>query len=435
MARIARQGVSAATAASYATTWELFVDWCAATDHTQLPAAPDTVLAFLAGCPAAPATQRRRVIAIDHHHTAAGHPPPGDADPVRTTLGRPPKHPPPFQPPDPAAVDAALRLLPSHGWTAGMFGCRDRALLVLSQIAGVPYTHIATMTADHIVLSSGVATIGAGDRTRTVAAADDPVLCPVCALTRWLRVLQLGNQPGTRPVAHALAKAEPVTATSPHPCQPGGPVDPGLTGVPVLPPINQWGHLPWPLHRLSPHAASRHTRTLLTGHVTAHRRLPVDRPGLDDPLTAAGPEPVAAPVLPRYTSADRDVAWKRRRTDLAHLAELADDLADLEHRATELNHRVTELLAHATGRSATTEGIKPTPRSGFHPTATTDEHPGPTDAAPPPAAGGLVGNGTGPGHIPPVRRGLDAAATGTGMRGPARSPIERPAAEQSAEFA
>jgi len=55
---------------------------------------------------------------------------------VRATLGRPTGE--PFQPmeSDREAVEAALRGLPSHGWTQGMFGRRDRCLLVLSQLAG-----------------------------------------------------------------------------------------------------------------------------------------------------------------------------------------------------------------------------------------------------------------------------------------------------------
>jgi hypothetical protein len=65
------------TRATYAADWALFVDWCDATDHRSLPADPATVLEFVADCPAAAATQPRRVIAIDHHHTAGGgHPPP-----------------------------------------------------------------------------------------------------------------------------------------------------------------------------------------------------------------------------------------------------------------------------------------------------------------------------------------------------------------------
>ena len=64
---------------------------------------------------------------------------------MRAAVGRPTGG--PFQPTDRAAVDAALRGLPSHGWTQGMFGRRDRALLVLSQLAGVPYQHLAHATA------------------------------------------------------------------------------------------------------------------------------------------------------------------------------------------------------------------------------------------------------------------------------------------------
>ena len=61
----------------------------AVTGSRELPADPDTVARFLGDCPAAPATLRRRVAAIDHHHTAAGHPRPGESAAVRAALGRP----------------------------------------------------------------------------------------------------------------------------------------------------------------------------------------------------------------------------------------------------------------------------------------------------------------------------------------------------------
>ena len=139
--------LSVRTLRTYATDWALFTDWCAATDTTALPADPQVVVDFLHGCPAAPATQRCRVAAIDHHHAAAGLDRPGESVVVRAALGRPTGE--PFQPTetDRDAVEAALRGLPSHGWTAGMFGRRDRCLLVLSQLAGVPYQHLATLRA------------------------------------------------------------------------------------------------------------------------------------------------------------------------------------------------------------------------------------------------------------------------------------------------
>ena len=151
--------LSVRTRRTYAADWALFTDWCAATDTTALPADPRVVVEFLTGCPAALASQRCRVAAIDHHHAAAGLDKPGESVVVRAALGRPTGE--PFQPTetDRDAVQAALRGLPSHGWTQGMFGRRDRCLLVLSQLAGVPYRHLATLTAGDIHIEKDVATI------------------------------------------------------------------------------------------------------------------------------------------------------------------------------------------------------------------------------------------------------------------------------------
>ena len=127
----------------------MFTDWCAATGNQALPAVPDTVLEFLTACPAARSTQRCRVAAIDHHHAAAGVAKPGESHdgPGRV---RPPvdAHIDTARTGMPASRGRALRALPSHGWTQGMFGRRDRCLLVLSQLAGVPYTHLAHMVGE-----------------------------------------------------------------------------------------------------------------------------------------------------------------------------------------------------------------------------------------------------------------------------------------------
>ena len=57
-----------------------------------------------------------------------------------------------------AVVDTALpMLLPSDGSTRGMFGRRDRCLLVLSQIGGVPYRQLAALTAGDIDVTDGAA--------------------------------------------------------------------------------------------------------------------------------------------------------------------------------------------------------------------------------------------------------------------------------------
>ena len=108
--------LSTNTQAGYAADWALFTDWCTATDNTPLPADWATMTAFTAGCPGAPATIRRRLAAIAHHHRAADLPAPADP---RQVVGSPAR-----ELIDPGQVDMSMRLLPSHGWTAGLFGRR-----------------------------------------------------------------------------------------------------------------------------------------------------------------------------------------------------------------------------------------------------------------------------------------------------------------------
>ena len=67
----------------------------------------------------------------------------------------------------------ALRALPSTGWV----GRRDRAVLVLSQMAGMSDGHIATLTAGDVVIADGAATITAPTGTRTPAASSETLIC------------------------------------------------------------------------------------------------------------------------------------------------------------------------------------------------------------------------------------------------------------------
>ena len=124
--------LSPRTVRAYAGDWALFTDWCTSTGNRELPADPNTVVRFLSDCPAASATLRRRVAAIDHQHTAAGHQRPGESAAVRAAIGRPVILAGPAPPVMTDQVVEALRGLPSHGWTRGMFGRRERCLLMLS---------------------------------------------------------------------------------------------------------------------------------------------------------------------------------------------------------------------------------------------------------------------------------------------------------------
>jgi len=336
--------LSVRTLRTYAADWALFTDWCTATVTTALPADPLVVVDFLHGCPAAPATQRCRVAAIDHHHTAHGHERPGESVAVRTAVGRPTGE--PFQPTkgNREAAEAALRGLPSHGWTAGMFGRRDRCLLVLSQLAGVPYQHLAALTAGSIFVADGVTTIRSPAGEWTLHPADDVLLCGPCAIVRWLKILDLAvTQLSTRTIAGALKKTSQVDHRSPHVCHPGPVLGAATRAVPLLPPIDQWGYEPFPLQPLTPHSLSRRTRDLLAGDFGAHRDLPVDREA--EPVVAAPEKPSVAQAPSRaYDAADATEAWDRRRRDLDDLAGIIDVLTDVERRADELNRRAAELV-------------------------------------------------------------------------------------------
>ena len=263
---------------------------------------------------------------------------------MRAALGRPTGE--PFHPTDRdrEAVQAALRGLPSHGWTQGMFGRRDRALLVLSQLAGVPYRHLAALTAGDIHIEKDVATIRSPAGEWTLHPADETILCGPCAVVRWLKILDLAvTQLSTRTIAGALKKAPAVDHRSPHVCRSGQVLGAATRGVPLLPPIDQWGYEPFPLQPLTPHSLSRRTRDLLAGDLGAHRDLPID-PDPEPEKTPPESHTVTAPPARAYGAADAAAAWDRRRRELDDLAGIIDVLTDVERRADELNRRAAELV-------------------------------------------------------------------------------------------
>jgi site-specific recombinase XerD len=80
---------AAATRRAYRSDWGIFATWCAARGAVALPAAPETVAAFLAAeadTGAKPSTITRRSAAIRYAHALAGHEPPTAAEAVKTTM-------------------------------------------------------------------------------------------------------------------------------------------------------------------------------------------------------------------------------------------------------------------------------------------------------------------------------------------------------------
>ena len=147
-----------------------------------------------------------------------------------------------FVPHNVDAVHATLRLLPSSGWTAGVFGRRDRCLLVLSQLAGVSYKHIASLLAGDISFDDQVVVIGAGSPTYRLAPDVDAVLCPACAVARWLEVLDIAvREIATVAISRHLSRADPVTPDSPHLYGWAPGIGEQAKTLPLQPPIDQWG--------------------------------------------------------------------------------------------------------------------------------------------------------------------------------------------------
>jgi len=239
-------------------------------------------------------------------------------------------------------VVPALQVLPSHGWTQGKFGRRDRCLLVLSQLARVPYKNLAQLTVGRVTAAGGAATIASSAAAISVTAAANPVVCGPCAITRWLRVLDtVMTKPSHRVLARQIRDADPITDQSPHLCRSTRELSSLIVDVPLLPSIDQWGYVPFPLRRLTPHSLSRLVHQMLTAiasrtdgsrstmkHRNRNSRCPFR---LRQGGCTAGKT--------------RNGHWARRHADLHDIAGIDDVLAEIDARTMELDQRTAALLA------------------------------------------------------------------------------------------
>jgi len=331
--------LAASTVTGYAADWSLFTDWCAATRRQPLPTDVATISAFATCCPAATATQRRRLAAIEHHHRAAGLELTRATDPG-TEPGTEPRLPRLRQPLDLDLVESALRLLPSRGWTAGMFGRRDKALLVLAASTDLPYRELAIMTVGQLDIVDGAAGISdTSGELHLIEAVADPVLCGPCALVRWRRIIDAVVR-GTSAIgmAELLKNAHQVTAASRHPCRSPKPIRAKTSPVSLFPPINQWGHLPLPLQPLTRHATSVLARQIHTG-IRAHRDLNVD--GVIDVLN-----PTEAPTKEQTVSRpvyDWAAANQKKKDAIAQIASLSATMDEMDARINALVERTRNL--------------------------------------------------------------------------------------------
>lgn len=154
-------------------------------------------------------------------------------DPLRSTSSTAPNT-------SESTVDALLRSIPSNGW----IGRRDRALVVLSQIAALPYESIAELTVADITVRDGIAVVKTPGGRTTLRKSDDALVCAPCSLARWLHALDMTVVYGScRVSTAAIARAAPLTTRSPHLCQGNVGVTESTARLPLLPGIDQYGPL------------------------------------------------------------------------------------------------------------------------------------------------------------------------------------------------
>ncbi|MDO1481495.1 MULTISPECIES: hypothetical protein [Rhodococcus] len=295
--------------ARYRHDWALFADWCTAADHNPIPAAAETLALFLHEHPAAVATQRRRLSAINAVHTDHGYPAPGRTEAVRRHLDTTRA----------SRLDRLSRLLlqratelPTTGWPSGLFGRRDALLLVLAA-TGMTFTDITRLRRRDLRLDGDtlVATTRAGERFRIAPdseAGDNPA---VMIYRRWAEIQAfLDLYPGTHLLRHHLTDPTEIVADL---------LDAEQARQPLLCPIDRWGHLPH-AQPMTPQSVSVLVRAHLSGQAPVRKVLPA--PLQENVEIWAEPE---IKLDPAYY--ERGIAARHRGYEaLEDLAEVFDEI-------------------------------------------------------------------------------------------------------------
>jgi integrase len=182
-----------------------FCAWCAEHGQNALPAAPETVAAFLAAearRELAVNTLRLRHAAIRYLHLLAGHPPPTAAATVATTFaGIRRAH---RRPLDKKTALVLDRLLPAiQAIPDTLPGLRDRALLLTGFAAALRPSEIAGLAFEHLTRHAGGIELFLPWRkndqdargTKLWLPQGRTVLCPVAALEAWLAAAAITDGP------------------------------------------------------------------------------------------------------------------------------------------------------------------------------------------------------------------------------------------------
>ena len=206
----ARASKAAATRRVYQKDFARFTAWCDQRRLPAIPAAPETVAAFLAAEAARgikPASIGRRVAAIRYAHKLAGcDDPPTSSEVVkatvhgiRRTMGSAPVR------KTPATADKVVAMAAlAH---ADMKGLRDRAILLLGFAGAFRRSELVALDVTDLEFCDGGMRVhirrsktdqeGAGD---TIAIVAGSIACPVKAVRAWLDASNITTGPLFRPI-------------------------------------------------------------------------------------------------------------------------------------------------------------------------------------------------------------------------------------------
>jgi site-specific recombinase XerD len=220
---LARAEKAASTRKAYGTDFRLFREWCDAKGAPALPAAPETVAAYLAAHAdtSKASTLGRRIAAIRYAHKLAGLALPTDAEGVKATMRGIRR----------TYGSVRVRKAPAvAGKMLGMVatapdklaGLRDRALLLAGFGGALRRSELVALdVADIAETETGLLVIIRGSKTDqeragvTIAIARGDIACPVKALRDWIAAAGIEAGPIFRPIDKAgTVRASRLTCRS-----------------------------------------------------------------------------------------------------------------------------------------------------------------------------------------------------------------------------
>ncbi|MHB1834848.1 MAG: integrase, partial [Solirubrobacteraceae bacterium] len=199
-ARYAASALAPATRQAYERDWRTFAQWCVARGLPPMPAAPETVAAFLASeadREFRPVTIAKRAAAIAASHRAADHPNPCDSAAVAAVLAgiRRQRGVRPLRKARPLELEPLSRLLDPID-TSTLAGLRDRALLLLGFAAALRRSELVALDVSDLHFDAARGLLVTIRRSKAdpeqqgaqvaVPYAQQPERCAVRALRRYL---------------------------------------------------------------------------------------------------------------------------------------------------------------------------------------------------------------------------------------------------------